>query len=563
MIPAYDSWLRHQDRKFAVACSVLGAAAMGLGGTAQAQAQTDAGQPATAVTTPGPIPAPAGRAGTGPAAQPTIPPLGQETTVPPRHGLSIVPRITVAETLTDNVAPSSGVKRSDQITEIAPGIRIDSDGARLKAHLDYQLRQLFYAQESGRQNTQNHLNAFGTLEAVDKWLYVDASGVVAQQEISPFRLQSASNTTINPNRVETSSFRVSPYARGRLSGTADYELRYDRSATRSSSAFAADVDTDEWRGILKSTTPLSVMDWRLDASHRNTDYSGGGRSNVDDHWRAQLGYRLDPEFRVSASAGQEDNNYGSATKESHGLYGYGFDWLPSDRTRVSAFRETRFFGHGHNVSVDHRTPLTALRFTDVQDVAVLPSRFTAVGLGSIHDLLFTQLTSSIADPVERSRYVDSLLQQLGIAPNAVVTRGFLTSRVSVQRRQELAYSLQGRRDVLTLSAARTEHKAVGPDAGANDIFTVSGNIRQRGVAANFAHRLTPLSSLGLVVSQQHSSGSTSADLGNRLRSFHVSFSTRLGPQTTASLGARRVLFDSRTAPSYMESALLASLTAFF
>lgn len=503
-----------------------------------------------------------GEAAVTPPAQPEAGPgSGGEMKFVPKRVWSIVPRVTVAETLTDNVAPGSGVRRSDQITEVSPGIRIDGDGARLKFHLDYQARELLYAQESGRNKTQNYLNSFGTLEALDNWLFLDVGGVVAQQEISPFGLQSASNATPNANRVETSSFRASPYIRGNFAGQADYEMRYNRTATRSSSALVADVDTEEWSGRLKGSTALASLGWALEGSHKNVDYSNG-RNNEADRLRALLSYQIDREFRISASGGQEANNYSTVAKETHDTHGYGFDWTPTGRTQVSAFRERRFFGDGHQVSIDHRTPLTVLRFRDSRDVAILPDRLTTVGLGSIHDLIFAQLASSIPDPLERSRYVDNLLQQYGIAPDTVVTRGFLTSRVAVQRRQELSYALQGARNILTLSAVRSEYEGLGTSTGANDIFATSRNIRQRGVSLNWAHRLTPLSTLNVTAAQQNSSGAAGSNLATELRSLHIGVSTRLGAKTTASLGARRTLFESTTLP-YSENALIGALTTQF
>lgn len=560
---------RKKHKKLAVA--LLGVTAVGLAGPIQAQTQGTIGQggafsplspfapiPTQSSVLPNPMAMPGATA--EPAAQPAAAPEAE--TAAPRRLWSVVPRITARETFTDNVAPASGVKRSDQVTEIAPGVRVDADTARLKFHLDYQLRQLFYAQETDRKNTQNYLNTFGTLEALDKWLFVDVSGLVAQQEISPFRFQTASNVSVNPNRVETSSFRVSPFIRGKLAGSADYELRYGRSTTQSSSAFVADVDTEEWSGVIKGVTPLASLGWAVDASHRNIDYQGG-RGNEESRFRGLLAYRIVPEFRVSASAGQETNNFSSANNQTHDTYGYGFDWLPTERTQVSGFREKRFFGFGHTFTAAHRTPLTALKFEDVQDVAVLPARFNTVGLGSIHNLLFAQLTSSIPDPVERSRYVDNLLQQFGISPNAVVNSGFFTSRASLQRRQELSYSLQGARNVLTLSLGQTLHQALGPTAGANDIFVATRNIRQRGYSVSFGHKLTPLTSLNAVASQQHSAGISGSNLSSDIRSLHIGATTQLGPKTSASVGVRRSLFESTLVNHYSENALIGTFTAQF
>lgn len=550
-----------RSRKLVLAASLLGVAALEMPTAAHAQAQVPGAQGVQGLPggagllgpgIPGGVPAPAARTGTD---------AGDAADLIPKRSWSIVPRISLRETLTDNVAPSSGVKRSDQITEVSPGVRIDANGARLKFFLDYQLRELLYAQDSDRRNTQNYLNSFGTLEAIENWLFVDVSGVVTQQVISPFRAQPASNVTVDPNRVETSRFRASPYIRGNFSGHADYELRYSRASTQSSSNLVADLDTEEWSGRLAGSNTQALVGWALEGSRRNIDYSNG-RNNEADRLRALLSYRLGQDFRVSVSGGQEANNYASTTKETHDTHGYGFDWLPSERTRVSAFRERRFFGNGHTVSVNHRTPLTAFRFSDSRDVTALPNRLAIVGMGSIYDLMFTQLASSVPDPIERARYLENLLTQFGIPADTVVTQGFMTSRVVLQRRQEMSFALRGARNVLTLTGVRTESEGLGSIAGANDIFASARNIRQRGFSINLAHLLTPLSTLNVTASRQNTSTSSGSTISTELKSLYVGVTSRIGPRSTASLGARRTLFDSPLIP-YAEKALIASFTAQF
>lgn len=133
----------------------------------------------------------------------------------PKPAWVIVPRISLTETLTDNgrLSASRGASGSEQITQITPGIRIQGESARLKGYLDYGLSQIYYAQHSSANKTQN-FNAFGTLEAVEDWLFLDAGGNISQASISAFGTQSSSNASINANSTETSSFRLSPYTRG-------------------------------------------------------------------------------------------------------------------------------------------------------------------------------------------------------------------------------------------------------------------------------------------------------------------------------------------------------------
>src|SRR5881628_2392215 len=67
---------------------------------------------------------------------------------PPGRTLSIVPRLSITETLTDNSRLVTADRQSDLITQIAPGLRITSSGGRVKGFLDYSLNGLIYARNS-------------------------------------------------------------------------------------------------------------------------------------------------------------------------------------------------------------------------------------------------------------------------------------------------------------------------------------------------------------------------------------------------------------------------------
>ena len=97
--------------------------------------------------------------------------------------ISIVPRVSLTGTLTDNVFLSDANKRSEQTTEISPGIRVSADGSRVKAYFDYSRRETLYAQNTSVRTSQNALNTFGSVEAIDNWAFLDFSGTVSQQAV--------------------------------------------------------------------------------------------------------------------------------------------------------------------------------------------------------------------------------------------------------------------------------------------------------------------------------------------------------------------------------------------
>ena len=63
--------------------------------------------------------------------------------LPPRQTVSIVPRVSLTETATSNVQLTSA-GNSDVVTELSPGIRINIEGAKLKAFVDYAVSEVAY-----------------------------------------------------------------------------------------------------------------------------------------------------------------------------------------------------------------------------------------------------------------------------------------------------------------------------------------------------------------------------------------------------------------------------------
>ena len=98
-----------------------------------------------------------------------------------------------------DIALSTTGKRSELITQVSPGIRIISQGGRVRGSLDYSLSEFLYANNTRGRQSQNALNTLGSVEIYDKLAYVDFSGLISQQSVSAFAAQSNSPGAINPN----------------------------------------------------------------------------------------------------------------------------------------------------------------------------------------------------------------------------------------------------------------------------------------------------------------------------------------------------------------------------
>ncbi len=471
--------------------------------------------------------------------------------------VSVTPRVSVSETMTDNVRLVERNAQSEQITEITPGIRINISGTRLKTYFDLGLSQVVYAQNSAPNRTeiQNALNTFGTYEAIDNWVFVDFSGTISQQSVSAFGTQSAADSLVNGNQAEVSNYRVSPYVRGRLGQAADYEVRYSRSTTRSDSNAASDVDTANVSAVLSGNSAFRNLGWSANASRQTVDYSAG-RATEADQFSLGLSYAITPQLNVFVSGGRESNDYASLAQQNSATHSFGVNWAPSETTQLSASRSQHAFGNTHSVGFQHRGPRSVWMFSDTRDVSSTPSQSGVAGLGSVYDLLFSQFASTEPDPVARAALVNAYLQTYGINPSATVVSSFLSSAVSLQRRQNLSFSLLGLRDTLTFMATRTHSSRLDMVSRGFDDLSAASQVRQQGFSVNLAHRLTPVYVLGVMWSHEKTSGDNNTQ-DIRLRSLNLTLTGRLGKRTSAVLGVRRVVFDG-IAP-YTENALIGNL----
>lgn len=511
----------------------------------------------------------AGTAGASSAA-PDLSAEGAGTQSP--RAFVIKPKIKFTETWTDNVSivRANNGKESGFITELAPGVNINAKTARLKAKLDYTLLGQYYSTPSGYSRTQNSLNSFGTLEAVEQWLFVDFSGVIAQQAKSAFGPQSPSSASLNKNLTETATFRLSPYIRGQFAGLAEYSLRYNRATTQASSATVSDIELSEWTGQIRGSTPFQSLRWSLDASQQTADYSLGRKTDAERLY-ATATYLVVPQFSVSISGGTESNNYASANSESHTTHGFGFDWTPTERTKISAFKDRRFFGDGHRFNITHRFTLSSISYSDTKDVSVLPNQFASFGLGATNFDFFYQLcTQSLADLAlspeqlqqECTARTNFYLNQSQLPANSEATASFLTSRATLQRRQQLTFAIQGARNTLMLLLNRNEIQSLFAANGLPDDFNLNTDIRQRGISINLSHRLTGLTNLNVLASRQESVSTSGSALKLTTTIYQANLTSSLGPRTTGGLSVRHTTSDSNLNP-YTENALIGTLSVNF
>ncbi len=479
-----------------------------------------------------------------------------------RDNWIVEPRISLKETWTDNIRlQPSGDAKSDWITELVPGLAIRGKQARLEVNLDYGLTGLLSARDSNRNDFQNNLNAFGSLEAIEKLLFVEARANISQQTISAFGVQSSSNISDTTNRAETRVFSLSPYLVGPISTWASYQLRLLASSTQTKGGLIGDSNARTWTGRVESTTNLARFGWSVD--FKNTRDNLKDRDDTKSQLaRGTLVYHLSPQLRFFGRAGREANNYFNEDR-SGTTHGFGLAWTPDQRTHVELENDKRLFGRSYRYAFQHRTPLSAWSLIASQDLSTTTDQLTRSPESSAFQRLFDVLSTEFPDPVRRGEQVRQQLLAAGIPFESLARAGFLTTQVFVDKRVEASVALIGARNTVALAGLRTQSRPVAPQIGSSDDFALAETITGTSVNFDWSHKLSALSSLKAGAAWARNTGIGATDARRTVqRTITLVFNTQLSPKTSGSLGLRHVRFDPNgvsSTPEYREKALFATI----
>ena len=472
----------------------------------------------------------------------------------------IVPTFSMTETVTDNARLDASVKRWESVTTVSPGLRYASRSGRVLGTVDYSLNGIVHARESERSSIQHALRAALSAEVVENFFVVETSANISQQSVSAFGQPTYDPTLDTSNRTEVRTLSVTPTLRGRLFGDVSYTARLGWATTTTSTA-AASASTSLTGGV--SLAPIrrsSPLGWTLDLTRSQSEFGSGRRSTSE---RASLGlsYRVSPELDLTLRGGYESTDLAGAGSTGTNNWGWGAVWTPTERTKVSASQDRRFFGNGYAVNLSHRMRRAVFTYSDVRDVSTDAGPGASALARTQYDLLYTQFASIEPDPTRRQQLVDDYIRANGLNGNALAGAGFLSSSATVQRRQSLAMSMTGQRTSLFLSANRTEGRRVDASATVVDDFANGNVVATRGLSANVSHRLTPQSSATLIWSTTQTDGSTGGQ-GTELNSLSGTWSTQLGRRLGLAVTLRHVEFDSPIRP-YTENAVTANLSVRF
>jgi uncharacterized protein (PEP-CTERM system associated) len=361
----------------------------------------------------------------------------------------------------------------------------------------------------------------------------------------------------NANRVETRTYGVSPYVRGRIGDVARYQVRVNETEVQPQNAAFAGVRTTEAVANVRNATASARLGWALDASALRATSESFGTLD-DSRIRGSVIFGITDQIYVSLLEGYESTDFGRDGRESGATPGLGVQWSPSPRTNLAVVGERRFFGTGYLATFGHRAARTAVRFSAARQSALLASVLGSAS-STLESVMRELLTASIPDLTAREAAARQRLGELGAAPTAI-SDTYYTSRPYLERSIQATVAYTAPRTTFTVTAADRKSSPLRVDVRFADAFTEAGDIHVKSGSASVIHRLSPLTTMTVAGSVLRSSSSNSGGPLSREDLGTIFMTTRLGPRLSFSAGYRHVRFEGNTSANYVENAIFGAFS---
>lgn len=476
-----------------------------------------------------------------------------------RQAVTIEPSLTVELGYSDVKSSETLEKTAGMTTRVSPRLQVRSRSGSIVGSLDYSLSGLYYQRDKSQNTEQNALAASFVAEAVPSFFYVDGRANITQQAISAAGQINAPGSFLpNDNLTEVLNVSLSPYVRGVLGGVAEYEVRLTAGGNKGRKTDVYDSNSSAGSFSLRSAHRGARVGWSLSGSQQRVDFRAG-RTTENTRASASVSYLTDVDLLLTLRGGQEITDVGSFQRRRYDNWGGGLRWTPTPRTLVSIDADRRYFGTGHQITVEHRWRRTLFRFSSNRDATNSSDASGVSQPVTLYALYFAQFASIEPDPVARDALVRALLNTFGLDPSAVVAGGALTSAVSLQRRDDLSMVYTGQRATVTVLGFRNASRIIDNPLGLPDQEPLR---IQHGLSATLSYRLTRQSSLTVNGFAQRTLATTS-EIESDLRSLSVGLTTAINPHMSTNLLVRYSDYEGAVRSTYSETSYLASLTVRF
>jgi uncharacterized protein (PEP-CTERM system associated) len=459
---------------------------------------------------------------------------------------------------------TSNTRESDVIVSLSPTIVLRGEGRRLKVSGAAALSAVTYV-EGTQSSSFDPVGTFSaTLEAVEKWLFIDAS-------LSATR---ALENPLGPRQDGPSSFNRQTDLTARLSAYIDRTFPNDlRLLVRSDNSWT-DVRRGEEatpteyaaRGFFRFSRTPRPFGWALEAERRRDDRAELASDSAV--WyslaRLRMGYAFNGQLELGLRGGYEKSDL-FIDDSAQSFYGAEIAWRPSERTRLEGFWEDRSFGDAWNLNFSHRSPFVAWDWRSSRDLTTYDDAYVTVPAGGdLAGLLDASLRTRIVDPIERAKAVEDFLLKRGLPRSFQGPINLFSGQVEVRTSRAGTVTLIGIRSTLALSGFyQRDELPSGDDFG---VVPGAGSIfRQYGASLAYSLRTSSVSSALVSVALTRDEGNATSSLvavptgQSRQQTYRVQFDRQIAPRTTGFVGARYQIFDSDVIVDSSETAFFAGL----
>lgn len=468
---------------------------------------------------------------------------------------TVTPSVGVRETYTTNanLAPAA-LAQDDWVTSVTGSIAVNGIGARARLTGSAAVTGVLYSSEGQNNYLFPTVNLLGNVEAVENFFFVEGSINASQQFLSPFAPQPADGIGETANRYNSASYSVSPYIQGVLPGEISYLLRNDNiwtnlSGTPSNAPGFVDSYVNRWLGRLDS--PIRTFGWSVVVNTTYTKFTDQP-ALTNEIARGILHYKPDPQLRLDAIGGYEQNDY-FVTESSNAVYGAGFEWRPTERTTVAGEWQNRFFGSSYFALFNHRNPYSAFNINASRDITTQPQQLLALPAGGdVATLVDAAFTTRFPDSAQRAEAVQAFLAQTGLPTVLQSPLNFYTQQVILYDQQSATFTLLGVRNSLAFTVYNRKSEVISGGSGVPlpAPFGSLNNNTQRGVSVIYSHRLTPLTNLRALATRYDTIAAAPFNGESTTDYFLVSLGTQLSPRTTGFTGVTYTVFDSNLTNDY-------------
>ncbi|MEP6997718.1 MAG: TIGR03016 family PEP-CTERM system-associated outer membrane protein [Betaproteobacteria bacterium] len=473
--------------------------------------------------------------------------------------------VSVKETATDNVnLQPSETKQSDWVTELRPSLRISEKGARTSLSGLLVVPVLLYVR-TGSENSNAYPTAdvLGDARLIDDWLHVEGQVLVSQQYFNPFGGQPLGIDNATQNRYRSDTYRISPYVKGVTPDNVTYELRNNDVWTNLSGAPISTSNFHYTQFTGKAAKTETTIGWQAEFDVNDIAVSDGEsfRSRVV---RLMPLYNVDPQLRLAATVGYEDNHY-PPDNPRDAIYGVGFEWRPTPRTKVVGSWEHRFFGPKYLFSFDHRTPLSVWTVRVARDISTYPQQLASLPAGGdVSTLLNGLFLATIPDPAERQRTIDQFILDRSLPSVLSGALNLYSQQVLLQQSQTASVGLVGTRNTVLLTIFNLRSEPItGSGSELTQLFTIGNNSRQTGLSLLWSRNLTPSLVFDATIDRLRTVANAPLEGRTNQTALRLVLSSPLSAKTTLFAGARYQTLSSDVAADYNEAAAFVGVTHVF